>query len=348
MRITHLVVSPQFHGTERYVVDVASGLAARGHDVTVVGGDPAVMASLLPPTVRRRPGHDGRSALASLVGAGRQDVVHAHLLRSERIATLAAPATRARPVVTEHLARIEPSGALGRAQERLLSRTSRQRIAVSHAIADGLHRHRRRASVLHNGVTSVPSLRTSPPSGSRTAFAPTVLVGQRLHHSKDTATALRAWALSGLADDGWRLQVAGEGPQRQALDALVADLGVRGSVDMLGWRSDLHSLMATSDVFLASAVVEPLGLSVLEAMARALPVVASTATGHLETVGSVPGARLFTAGDAEACAGQLRALASDAEGRRRYGDELRTVQRASFDVEHHLDALEDLYTKGKP
>lgn len=348
MRITHLVVSPQFHGTERYVVDVASGLAERGHDVTVVGGDPAVMASLLPPTVRRRPGHDGHSALVSLVGAGRQDVVHAHLLRSERIATLAAPATRARPVVTEHLARIEPSGALGRAQERLLSRTSRQRIAVSHAIADDLHGNRCRATVLHNGVTSVPAPSTPQEPPSRVAGPPTVLVGQRLHHSKDTATALRAWALSGLADDGWRLLVAGEGPQRHALEALVADLDVGDSVDLLGWRADLHSLMASSDVFLASAVVEPLGLSVLEAMARGVPVVASTATGHLETVGSAPGARLFLAGDAGACAEELRALASDAEARRRYGDELRAVQRASFDVEHHLDALEDLYTKGKP
>ena len=350
MRITHLVVSPQFHGTERYVVDVASGLAARGHQVTVVGGDAAVMASLLPAEVVRRPGHDGRSALASLGAGGRQDVVHAHLLRSERIATLASPVTGARPVVTEHLDRIEPAGALGRAQERLLASTARHRIAVSHAIADGLPRGRRRTRVLHNGVASVPAPAPDTVPGGRAPRAagpPTVLVGQRLHHSKDTATALRAWARSGLADDGWRLLVAGDGPQRAALEALVVELGVEGSVELLGWRSDLHALMTGSEVFLASAGVEPLGLSVLEAMARALPVVASAAAGHLETVGSLPGARLFPVGDAEACARHLRVVAADRGERQRYGERLREVQRSRFDLERHVDALEALYT-GRP
>ncbi|GAB7190158.1 hypothetical protein NUM3379_08640 [Kineococcus sp. NUM-3379] len=335
MRITHLVVSPLFHGTERYVVEVANGQAALGHDVTVVGGAPEVVASLLDPAVRRVEGTHGRQALPALVRLGRQDVVHAHLLRSERVAALAAPANRARRFATQHLDHIPARTAAQRAQERLLSRSTHRFVAVSSAIAAGMPRP---ATVLRNGVRSLPA-RTAP----RPPGPPTVLLAQRLHHAKDTATALHAWARCGLGEQGWRLRVAGDGPQAQLVAGLVADLGIAGSVELLGWRADVHDLMDAADVFLASARVEPLGLSVLEAMARALPVVASTAPGHLETVGLLPDAPLFAAGDAGACAAALRRVCADAGLRARLGERLRRLQRERFDHDDHVRALLALY-----
>lgn len=336
LRITHVVVSPQFHGTERYVVEAANGLSRRGHRVSVVGGEATVMRQLLDPGVEHHRGHDGRSALVSLSRLGRQDVVHAHLLRSERIATLAAPVNRGRRLVTEHLVRILPAGALGRAQEAVLRQTTHQRIAVSRAIADEVPGG---AATLHNGVRSSAVRRRDDEhhDGGR------VLVAQRLHHSKDTTTAVLAWAASGLAADGWCLQIAGAGPEERRVRATVEDLGMAGSVDLLGWRSDVHALMERADVLLAPAAVEPLGLSVLEAMARGVPVVASRAAGHLETVGGLDDARLFDVGDVDHAASLLRDLAHDHDGRADYGERLRQVQRRWFDQEQHVEALEALY-----
>lgn len=338
MRIAHVIAGALFAGTERYVVEVANALAARGHTVTVIGGEGSVMRKLLSPDVAHHDGDDGRKALASLVRAGRQDVVHAHLPRSERIAALAAPVNRGLRVVTEHLDPIPPTTLAARVHDAVLRQVTDRRIAVSEEIA----------AQLPEGTTTllnaVPNQDRAVPGGAD-GSPPTVLVAQRLHPQKDTATAIRAWSLSGLADEGWRLVVAGTGKEGERLAALTRQLGVEHSVTFLGWTPDVHALMGLAQMFLAPAQREPLGLSVLEAMSRAVPVIASRASGHLETVGSLAAARLFPVGDAEAAGALLRESAHDPEGRREYGLALRRVQRERFDQERHVDTLEEIYAR---
>jgi glycosyltransferase involved in cell wall biosynthesis len=101
--------------------------------------------------------------------------------------------------------------------------------------------------------------------------------------------------------------------------------------------------MAAAGIFLAPRPTEALGLSVLEAMSAALPVVAAAAGGHLETVGTVRGAALFPPGDTRRLAGHLRRLADDAESRAASGRDLLDVQRARFTVESQAVATEAVY-----
>jgi len=90
-------------------------------------------------------------------------------------------------------------------------------------------------------------------------------------------------------------------------------------------------------MLLAPTPIEAFGLSVLEAMSHGLPVVAAGAGGHLETVGSTPGAALFAPGDAAAAARQLARLITDPRDRRRYGDALRERQRTLFTAERQTE-----------
>ncbi len=115
------------------------------------------------------------------------------------------------------------------------------------------------------------------------------------------------------------------------------------AVRFLGFRMDVDELMAAAGIFLAPRPTEALGLSVLEAMAAGLPVVAAAAGGHLETVGTVPGAALFPPGDTGRLAGDLRRLAADEEARAAYGRELLAAQRARFTVEAQAEATEAVY-----
>ena len=101
--------------------------------------------------------------------------------------------------------------------------------------------------------------------------------------------AIEGFVASGLADEGWTLDIAGEGSQRTHLERLAADRGAGAAVRFLGFRMDVDELMAAAGIFLAPRPTEALGLSVLEAMAAGLPVVAAAAGGHLETVGTVRG-----------------------------------------------------------
>ncbi len=77
-------------------------------------------------------------------------------------------------------------------------------------------------------------------------------------------------------------------------------------------------------------------------MAAGVPVVASAAGGHLETLGPVSGL-LFPVGDAAAAADLLQELAADPVRRTRIGSELQTRQRCDFTLRGHVEGLVGLY-----
>ena len=335
MRIAHVVVTDAFAGAERYVCDVANEQAARGHVVHVVGGEATRMRALLTATVRHHAGGQFAQAAATLGGTGRHDIVHAHMTAAEAVALVDRPVHRARLVCTRHFAQPRGSGPLGRAVTPLLRRVGARQVAISGFVAARLEAAP--DLILCNGVTSQPDRPRTP---SRR-----VLVAQRLSAEKDTPTALRAWQTAGLAEQGWTMEVAGEGTDRAALERLAAELGITGSTRFVGFDNQLGARMQQVDVLVATAPAEPLGLSVLEAMAGGLAVVAAAAGGHLETVGSVDGARLFAAGDSAALAEQLVALAADPVGCAAYGQALREVQRRCFTIERHVDLLLAEYTR---
>ncbi|MGZ4334228.1 MAG: glycosyltransferase, partial [Gaiellaceae bacterium] len=92
-----------------------------------------------------------------------------------------------------------------------------------------------------------------------------VVVMQRLEAEKDTLTALDAWRLARMWQDGWSMRVVGSGSQRPELERWVARQGVPG-VSFAGWVPDVEEELAEAGLMLASARAEPFGLGVLEAM----------------------------------------------------------------------------------
>lgn len=334
LRAAHVVRSDAFAGVERYVTYVAPLLAARGIDAVVIGGDQRRMDEELGPSgVPHHAATTTFEAARQLVRSRPLDLVHAHMSAAEAAAVLAQPVTRAPLVSTRHFAARRGSSAAGRAAAMAVDRAVQCEIAISRFVADAIGR----PSVL------LPSGVPRRPAGTDRRLV--VVMAQRLEPEKDVDVGLRAWARSGLGESGWRLAVAGSGSQAAALRALAQHLGIGASVDFVGHRNRLTELLATAGIFLATARAEPFGLSVVEAMAVALPVVASTGGAHLETVGACPDASTFPPGDVEACAGHLRRLAADGERRARYGAALRAVQQERFDVEAHVDELVELYRR---
>ncbi|HWH30022.1 MAG TPA: glycosyltransferase, partial [Mycobacteriales bacterium] len=82
MRVTHVVVTDAFAGTERYVADVARRTAERGHEVLVLGGAPTRMPAAVAPAAWL-PAPDVRAAVRQLMAAARPNVVHTHLTAAE-------------------------------------------------------------------------------------------------------------------------------------------------------------------------------------------------------------------------------------------------------------------------
>ncbi|WP_404384079.1 glycosyltransferase [Caenispirillum salinarum] len=104
---------------------------------------------------------------------------------------------------------------------------------------------------------------------------PLVFALGRLHVNKGFDTLLRA--IARLPDV--YLWIAGDGPERQALDDLAHELGVKPRVRFLGWREDVAALHAAADLFVCPSRHEPLGNVVIEAWAHDRPVVATASQG---------------------------------------------------------------------
>ncbi len=329
--VVHVVCTEAFAGVERYVSTLARWQDERGTRVLVLGGDPTRMPSELAGTgVGWRPAATWRQAARQLVSS-RPAVVHAHMTAAELAAVLTA---RAPVVATRHFAERRGSSLPARTVGRYLTGRIAAQIAISSFVAERVEGP---SVVAHPGVPVVPE--------SAPARRPVVLIAQRLEPEKRTDLGLRVWAASGLGARGWQLQIAGTGSLRPELETMARRLGVGDSVRFLGARADVDALLSTAGILFAPRGDEPYGLSVVEAMAHGVPVVAGAGGGHAETVGSVPEAVLVPTDDPTTAGRMLAALADDPARRARYGAALRTAQRERFALAGHAAAVEAVYAQ---
>ncbi|HKY94066.1 MAG TPA: glycosyltransferase [Kiloniellales bacterium] len=107
------------------------------------------------------------------------------------------------------------------------------------------------------------------------ATAPLVVSVGRLHKNKAFDTLLHA--MTHLPEA--QLWIAGEGPERPALEALIGELGLAQRVRLLGWLDDPLPAIRAADVYVVPSRHEPLGSVVLEGWMCARPMVAAASQG---------------------------------------------------------------------
>jgi glycosyltransferase involved in cell wall biosynthesis len=137
----------------------------------------------------------------------------------------------------------------------------------------------------------------------------------RLRTVKNHNALIRAFAGIG-TQAGARLLVAGDGELRNELEALAQQLGVASQVQFLGERDDVAQILAASDAFVLSSHSEGIPLSVLEAMAAGLPVIATSVGGLPEVVRNGIEGLLVPTGNIEALESAMGQLAGDSAARR--------------------------------
>jgi len=152
------------------------------------------------------------------------------------------------------------------------------------------------------GQPAAPRYTPSPGAGHLLAMG-------RLHENKGFDTLIRSLALVPEA----RLSIAGEGPERPALEALAREVGVADRLTLLGWRQDTGALLAGYDIFLCPSRHEPLGNVVLEAWSAARPVIAAAAQGPSELIAEGETGLLVPVDAPEPMAEAIRALLGDPE-----------------------------------
>jgi glycosyltransferase involved in cell wall biosynthesis len=137
-----------------------------------------------------------------------------------------------------------------------------------------------------------------------------------------------------------RCHLAGEGPERQSLEEMVARLGLGREVEFSGFIVDVPAFLADIDIFVLPSLHEGLGVAALEAMAAGKAVVASRAGGLAEAINDGVTGSLTPPGDAEALAGAISQLIAHTDWARAMG------QRAAAHVREHF-ALERMAARNE-
>ena len=342
-------------GVQVHVRGLATGLMERGHEVLVLAPgrtpppEPWVIAVGTPVDITYNasnapidPRPWSRRAIRHALATFVPDIVHAHQptvpstglwatleARAPVVATFHSGATRARlydvvaPVLRRALARIEV------------------RIAVSeHAAAFDRDRLGGEFRVIPNGVDVQRWASAAPADlgpGRNLLF-----VG-RLDARKGFPVAVAAFELLARDDDTLRLVVVGDGPDRDAVDALPTLL--RARVAMLGSvpNTELPPIHAACEVYLGPATGgESFGVVVIEAMAAGVPAVVSDTPGYDEVVHDGVDGLLVEPGDPEALAAGVARVLDDPE----LATTLATGGRARaahFAWENVLDQVERAY-----
>jgi glycosyltransferase involved in cell wall biosynthesis len=270
----------------------------------------------------------------------RADVVHTHDDRPQIYGAPAGKLAGARVIHTRH-----SQGTHLSARQRLLVRAAAsftdRFVCISHtstraARAQGIPS--RLLRTLWNGIDTTAFSYTGPDS-----TGPAVVVA-RLAPEKDLETLLRAVALLAPTRPGFRLEVAGEGSSQSDLVRLVREWNLGEQVRFLGAVRDVPALLARARLFVLSSITEGISLTLLEAMARGLPVVTTAVGGNVEVVEPERTGLLVPARDPAALAGALVRLWDDPELGRRLGQAGRARVEAHFDVRRMVAAYEDLYS----
>jgi len=130
-----------------------------------------------------------------------------------------------------------------------------------------------------------------------------------------------------------RLRIAGDGPELENLQSLTQELGISSRVSFEGLRDDIDQLLKETDIFVHPAVWdEAFGLTITEAMATELAVIATRAGGIPEIIEHEKNGLLVTPGSAEEIADALNRLAASATLRVQLGKAARRRVQERFEL----------------
>jgi L-malate glycosyltransferase len=359
-RVLQVVLSLNPGGTERLVVELVRRLrpelsmAVCCLDEEGSWGEGLRRENVGVTALRRREGFQPQlgHAIARIAAQHRARVVHCHHYSPfvyASIARLWSPHLRI--IFTEH-GRLSdaPPSAKRRTANRLLAHAPREVVTVSselrqHLVAEGFPTGK--VSVIYNGIDvgAVPGadmrarvrLELDIPDDA-------VVVGTvaRLDPVKDLHTLIRAVGQQGLQRAPVILLVIGDGSERARLEASAREVGAGSSVRFLGHREDARDLLAACDIYANSSISEGISLTILEAMAAGLPVIATRVGGTPEIVDATCG-RLVPSRDPDALARTLAALAADPILRQTLGREARARVEQHFTLDRMVGEYRDAY-----
>jgi glycosyltransferase involved in cell wall biosynthesis len=331
MIIAHVLSSFGLGGQERVVLSLAREQRKSGGRVVVIGLGPGPLESQLRAenattlVIEKRARLDPSLPfrVARELSRARADVVHTHNPAALVYGASAARLAKIPVLHTKH--GLNPDPSRRRALRRAAASLVDAYVAVTPLLADEAARRNEcdptRLHVVENGIDT--ELFHSDPDARRAIrevldldpIAPVVGSVGRLSPEKNQRLLLDAVA----REPSWHVVLVGDGPEREALEAHARGLSSARQFHFVGSRDDVERWISAFDVFALPSLTEGLPLSVLEAMASELPVVATRVGGLPDVVVENETGLLVPSGSTDALHAALGTLLRDPERARSMG-----------------------------
>ncbi len=351
MHIVHLAISLAIGGAERVVVNLASN-ASRGYRTHIICLESlGPLASLLNGTgvtveclgTPRTTVPQSVRALRKRLAALAPDVLHTHNEKAHIHGALATIGMR-RPVIvhTRH-GRGQVDTRAARWANRLAVHRSRFIVSVSAdssavAVSEGARPEQQRVIINAIDVNTFDASGVPQRLGHRRALAVA-----RLAPVKDVGTMLRAARLVANDLPDFHVDIVGDGESRASLEQLASELGLQQTVTFHGASPTPAMYFSTASVFVQSSISEGISLTLLEAMAAGLPVVATDVGGNKEIVDVGRTGWLVPAQDPRALADALIRVFSHPEEALAMSRAARQKAETQFDLTRMVREYEALY-----
>jgi glycosyltransferase involved in cell wall biosynthesis len=353
MRILQISSARHFGGGERHVVDLISELANRGHEVFVaaLAGSPILLE--LPPSVSQNFFELSSSnalnytkAVALRHFARERDIqiVHAHMARDYPLAALAVGGkSKARLVITRHV--LFPMSKLHRLTRGRVARI----IAVSQSVAANVHAQgifrNDQIAVLPNGIDLTkfnPRVDDGPSNRLRVG-----ILGE-LTPNKGQIEFVRAAEIVARQIENVEFIVAGRdnssaGDYGQQLKEMIGASEFRNRIQLVESEIDVPQFLPTLDLLVSASRSEAFGLTIVEAMAVGVPVVATATDGAREIITDNETGVLVPVGDFHEMAATIVPLLRNCEERQRLSRNARHLVGQRYSLARMVSETEAVY-----
>jgi len=319
--------------------DLAGRLAAIGIEVRNLGlrraWRPGTLASI--------------AGLAGQIRSERVRLVHGFLLQGNVAAALAA--RRAGVPYLTSVRNLELwKGPLQSAASRWAHRGAAAVTFNSSHVRDLVARRERiplgRTRVIHNGLSADPPPPREPEAADAAwpaDAAPRLICAASLFPKKGHRYLLEAFAIIAAVHPRAALLLAGQGPERPAIEARAASLGIGGRVTLAGHRADVRRLIASADLLLLASIEEGMPNVLLEAMAAGVAQVSTRVGGAGEAMEEGVTGYLVPPRDPVMLAERALKILSDEALRRRMGEDSRARFAERFGAARMAREHEALY-----
>jgi len=225
----------------------------------------------------------------------RPDVIHSSIAEANFHALLASRLVRVPVVIAEEVG-TPAHGRVARAAFHFLYRGADAIVCVTQATCDEVMKQdrvpRERLRLVYNCAGPEyfpdPPRAIAPRGGDGDAPFRVLLVG-RLVPVKNQLTFLSAFAPFAAAHPTAQLEIVGDGPLRADLERRIQELGIGKQVHLVGFQPDVRERLASADLFALPSLSEGCSISLVEAMATGVQIVASRVPGVLEVLGELAG-----------------------------------------------------------